>query len=245
MDQFLRTELLIGKDKVQKLKESFVIVIGMGAVGSYSIEGIARAGVGHIRIVDFDTIKSSNINRQLYALHSTLGEPKVEVAKKRILDINPRCQVETLHEFVSNDTLDKLLSGEPNIVIDAIDSLNPKVQLLTACFKKGLPVISSMGAALRTDPAKICIADIFDTLNCPLAFQIRRRLRRNGVGRGITAVFSNEKVRQMRSGAIGEKEPNAYDRGRKRVTLGSLPTLTGIFGLIIANKTIEMLCDGF
>lgn len=245
MDRFLRTELLLGKEKLKKLRESFVVVVGIGAVGSYCIEGLARAGIGRMRIVDFDRIKTSNINRHLHALTSTIGEPKPVAAKRRIHDINPSCEVEILHTFAAAESIDEILSGNPDIVIDAIDSLNPKTQVLSASFKKGIPVISSMGAALRTDPSKICIADVFDTRNCPLAFHLRKRLRRNGVGRGIIAVFSEEKTRKTNPLPKGAVDDNDYERGRKRQTLGSLPTITGIFGLTIANKAIEILCEGF
>jgi len=206
------------------------------------MEGLARAGVGRLRLVDFDTLQPSNINRQILALESNLGRPKVEVARERILGINPKCEVETMEIFAAEETIEQILTPPPDLLIDAIDSLNPKIQLLTAAHQAGINIISSMGAALRTDPTKIQYGDIFESSNCPLAKHVRKRLRRRNIKGGIACVFSTEKVDFEYQPP--EQEDNATPhakRGRQRNALGSLPTLTGIFGLYIANQAILQL----
>jgi len=235
---------LLGKQRFTRLQASRVTVVGLGAVGGYVVEGLARAGVSTLKIVDYDTIQPSNLNRQILALESTLGQPKAETAKERLLQINPQCHVEALPVFAGEETLDAILHPPPDLLIDAIDSLNPKVQLLARAYEQQLPTLSSMGAALRTDPTRIRIADIFDTDNCPLARLVRKRLRRRGIGRGIACVYSNEKVdfdysQPSEEEKVGET-PYA-DRGRGRNVLGSLPTVTGIFGLMLANEAIMQL----
>lgn len=245
MEQFLCIELLIGKEKLKKLRESSVTVIGLGAVGSYATEALARAGIGHLRLIDFDKIKPSNLNRHIYALRSTIGTPKVELAKARIHDINPSCKVEALGIFAARENMDAILDNRPDIVIDAIDALNPKAQVLMACYEKKIPVISSMGAATRVDPFSIRTADLLDTRCCPLAKRLRIKLKKDGIGRGIRCVYSDE-LRNLDAvdveNAFSEDD---YSRGRKRSKLGSLPTITGIFGLVVAHKAIETLCGGF
>lgn len=218
--------------------------MGLGAVGGYVVEGLARAGICHLQLVDYDTIQPTNLNRQILALESTLGQPKAEAAYNRVLQINPQCQVQALPIFADEETLGTILDPVPDLLIDAIDSLNPKIQLLAGAYERRIPTLSSMGAALRTDPTRIRIADIFDTDNCPLARFVRKRLRRRGIGRGISCVYSNEKVDFDYSQTNDEEKvgetPHA-DRGRQRNVLGSLPTVTGIFGLILANEAIMRL----
>ena len=152
MEQFIRTKLLLGEDKTAKIFNSKITVIGLGAVGSFAVEILARIGVGNLTLVDFDVVQISNINRQLYALHSTVNNKKTELAKNRVLDVNPNCKVKTFDTFVNTDTFETILSDKPNIVIDAIDSYNPKLRLLEYCYKNNIKIISSMGAALKTDP---------------------------------------------------------------------------------------------
>jgi len=218
--------------------------VGLGAVGGYVVEGLARAGVGGLRLIDYDTIQPTNINRQILALESTLGQPKASAALARVQQINPDCLVEALPAFVGEETIGTLLEPAPDLLIDAIDSLNPKVQLLAGAYERRIPTLSSMGAALRTDPTKIRLADIFDTDNCPLARFVRKRLRRQGIGRGIRCVYSCERVdfdysQPNEELKIGDT-PYA-ERGRARNVLGSLPTVTGIFGLTLANEAIMQL----
>ena len=262
-ERLIRSELLLGKEGIKKLQDSFVVIVGLGAVGSYVVEALARSGVGRIRIVDFDKICPTNINRQLFALSSTIGRLKIEVAEERILEINPKCEVEAINCFVHNDKMDMVLEGSPDMVVDAIDALNPKIELLIAAQKRELPVISSMGAALRTDPSHIKVAKLKRVHNCPLARQVRKRLRRRGSHLEITCVYSNEKPiiqairkvdpkinkKKMRK-EIEKVDPDinqneGEDFGRTRNTLCSLPTITGIFGLMIANEVLRQLTDDF
>jgi tRNA A37 threonylcarbamoyladenosine dehydratase len=242
MQRLSRIARLLGTEKVQKLQRSYVAVIGLGAVGSYATEALARAGIGRLLLVDFDTVHLSNINRQLFALESTLGRYKADVAKARVLDINPHCRVDVQHVFVDQDTRPLLVAEKPDLVIDAIDAVAPKAELLTYCYKNDIPVFASMGAALRTDPLQIKTGDVFDVTCCPLAAQIRRRLRKNDVGRGIQCVYSTEPVAFDYTQTIAEAEPQ-FTRGRKRNVLGSLPTLTGIFGLTLANMGLLYLSN--
>ena len=243
MQRFLRTRLLLGESRFDRLRASHVAVIGLGAVGSYAVEGLARAGVGKLTLMDFDTIQPTNINRQLIALDSTIGQPKVQAARDRIIDINPDCRVVPHELFGDSDSIEQVLATGPDVLIDAIDSLNPKVQVLTASFHSPVKLFSSMGAALRTDPAQVRIGDISETRNCPLAKKIRKRLRRQGIESGITCVYSTEPV-DFDYANSGESQPEdrVVDRGRERNTLGSLPTLTGMFGLLLAHETIIHLC---
>lgn len=246
MEQFSRIQRFLGEARFQRLRARRVTVVGLGAVGGHVVEGLARAGVNNLCLVDFDTIQPSNLNRQILALTDTIGRPKVEVARERVLAINPDCRVESLQLFADTATIEQILSPRPDLLVDAIDSLNPKVQLLTETYRRNIPIISSMGAALRTDPSLIRCADLFDSKKCPLARRLRARLRRNGVDRGIACVFSTEDVtfaydEPQRVTQLGE---GPYEnRGRTRRILGSLPTLTGIFGLIIANRAILQLAE--
>jgi len=193
-------------------------------------------------------VQTTNLNRQIIALETTLGQPKAMVTRDRVLTINSECRVEAMQLFAGDETLDQILTPKPDLLIDAIDSLNPKTQLLHGAYLRKIPVISSMGAALRTDPLLIRSADLFETRSCPLAKHLRKRLRKRGVGQGITCVYSTEKISfdyrlQQESGmeetVIGETPFS--QRGRKRNVLGSLPTITGIFGLTIANLAISRL----
>ncbi len=240
MERFSRTRCFLGNKKFSILQKATVAIVGVGAVGGYAAEGLARAGIGHLRLVDFDTIQPSNINRQILALENSIGRPKVDVARERIALINPDCRVDALRLFAAEETLDEILSPAPDILIDAIDSLNPKVQLLTGAHRRKITTFSSMGAALRTDPLKIKVGDIMTSNHCPLAKHVRNRLRRQGVEGGIYCIYSTERVDFTYQGPEKTTQPaSAYeDRGRTRNVLGSLPTITGIFGLILANEVI-------
>jgi len=244
MERFSRILRLLGDKRFHRLQERRVTVVGLGAVGGYVVEGLARAGINTLRLVDYDTIQPTNLNRQILALESTLGQLKADAARERVLQINPQCNVEPLPLFAGDETLDEILNPIPDLLIDAIDSLNPKVQLLAGAYERRIPTLSSMGAALRTDPGRIRLADVFDTDNCPLARFVRKRLRRRNIGRGIRCVYSNEKVDFDYSQANNEEqvgETPYSERGRERNVLGSLPTVTGIFGLILANEAIMQL----
>ncbi|PIE58233.1 MAG: tRNA threonylcarbamoyladenosine dehydratase [Desulfobulbus propionicus] len=245
MERFLRTQSILGEKRFHRLQQAVVTVVGVGAVGGYVVEGLARSGIGALRLVDCDRIQLSNMNRQILALETTIHRPKVAVAKERVQAINPRAKVETLELFAARETLMAILTPKPDLLIDAIDSLNPKVQLLSAAVSCNLPVISSMGAALRTDPALIRSGDISQTSGCPLARRVRKRLRREGITTGVDCVYSTEKLPLMSTDPAME-EPGVSagvyaERGRTRSVLGSLPTLSGIFGLMIANMAIRQL----
>jgi tRNA A37 threonylcarbamoyladenosine dehydratase len=244
MERFSRIEKMIGSKRLARLQASTVTIAGLGAVGGYVVEGLARAGVGGLRLIDFDIVSPANINRQIYALDSTLGRLKTEVATERVLDINPDCRVEALNIFLDQQTMEQVFTPGSDLLIDAIDALNPKVEMLVRGWEKNIPLISSMGAALRTDPLQIRTADIMDSRQCPLARRIRKRLRRRGVGQGITCVFSLEKVEFDFKEPGNEKmhdQDHGLIRGRKRHVLGSLPTIPAIFGLTIANLALEKL----
>ncbi|MDO4583224.1 MAG: tRNA threonylcarbamoyladenosine dehydratase [Planctomycetia bacterium] len=246
--RFSRIRQLVGAEGMAKLHRAKVLVVGLGAVGSYAVEGLARAGVGHLRLVDFDVIQPSNINRQLYALESTLGKRKCDVARSRVLDIYPDCQVESLPIFVHNDTMESLFADfEPDMTIDAIDALEPKVALMCALQQRHLEAISSLGAALRTDPTQVRISLLRDVHGCPLGRMIKKRMRRRGISRDamrFVCVHSTEDVSAIRTQFLRPPEPlqpGEFHRGRQRHVLGSFPTLTGIFGLTIANYVIQKL----
>jgi tRNA A37 threonylcarbamoyladenosine dehydratase len=244
MDRFIRTRRLLGEERFAFLQSRTVTIVGLGAVGGYVVEGLVRAGIRRLRIVDYDTIQASNLNRQILALETTLGRAKAEVAKERIMAINSECRIDALQLFAGEETLEQILEPRPDLLIDAIDSLNPKTQLLHGAYTSKIPVISSMGAALRTDPTLIRSGDLFSTSNCPLARHLRKRLRKRGVGEGISCVYSVEKIdfdyQLPEEDDVIDTNPYA-DRGRKRNVLGSLPTITGIFGLTIANMAIMRL----
>jgi tRNA A37 threonylcarbamoyladenosine dehydratase len=230
---------LFGREAMKKLRDARVTIVGLGAVGSYATEALARAGVGHLRLVDFDEVRESNINRQLFALGSTLGRPKVDVARERVLDINPSCEVETLRLFVDGESAGSILAPPADVVIDAIDSVASKIELLAAAAGASVFTISSMGAATRTDPGAIRVADIAETDMCPLARHVRKRLKKRGVEKGILCVYSVEPAHEK--DAVGEPEEETHPRGRPRRPLGSFSCLTGIFGLTVAREAIMRL----
>lgn len=234
----------MGEHAFARLVASHVAVIGVGAVGGYALEGLARAGIGTLTLVDFDAIQPTNINRQILATENTIGRPKVAAARDRIHSINPDCRVHALELFADEQSIQRVLKLQPDLVIDAIDTVQPKVHILEATYQQEVTIISSMGAALRTDPEQIKINDIARTTNCPLAKIIRTRLRSRGIETGITCVYSTEPVRfDFSAGPPDEPQEHGYQRGRKRHILGSLPTLTGIFGLILANLAIKILTE--
>lgn len=240
-ERFIRLINLVGQENFDRLQRASITIVGLGAVGGYTIEALARAGIGRLRLVDFDTIALSNFNRQLHALQDNLGRSKVAVAQERVLQINPSCRIEPIQNFVHRDTLDQILSPPQDLVIDAIDSLNPKVELLVAVQKRGIPVISSMGAALRCDPSKIHTGPFSQTHHCPLARILRKRLRRRQISLDFPCVYSTELTQQLPPKAISEGDPNDHlnTRGRVRQSLGSLPTITGIFGLTLAQAALD------
>lgn len=228
-----RTELLLGKERMEYLAGSHVLVVGLGGVGAYAAEQICRAGIGRMTIVDADTVNESNINRQLPALHSTLGEAKAEVMARRLKDINPALELTVVNEFLRDERTEMILSAAPyQFVVDAIDSLSPKVYLLYHAFQKHIPVVSSMGAGAKTDPAQVRLADISKTTDCALAKAVRKRLRGLGIQKGIPVVFSTEPADPK---AVIEVENEMC----KRTTTGTVSYMPAIFGCYLASYVIR------
>ena len=241
-NRFMRTEALLGQQKFSCLQKSCVMIIGLGAVGGYALEALARAGIGKLILVDFDKVDITNINRQILALDSTIGKSKVELAATRVKDINPACKVITKEIFVNDKTLPELLSEPIDFVVDAIDSLNPKCGLIEELIHQNIPFISSMGAALKTDPAHIKLQSLNKTKNCHLARFIRKRLKHRGVDISkVLCVASDEQVDLPDTALFIEPDSQPEGNTRQRHTMGSLPTITAIFGLTIANAVILSL----
>jgi tRNA A37 threonylcarbamoyladenosine dehydratase len=239
--RFQRTEALIGSTALKKITQSKIMVIGLGAVGGHALEALVRAGVGNLTLVDFDVFDITNINRQILAVTDTIGKKKTEVAKKRVLDINPNCKVTVIDEFVTADNIDEILKNKPDFVVDAIDSLTSKCVLMEALYKKEIPFISSMGAALKTDSSKIKFSTLSKTQNDGLAKLIRNRLRKQGLDLNKIFCVSSEEQVDLPETAIFQNEDEQPVKGRKKNTLGSLPTITAIFGLTIANEIIKRI----
>jgi len=241
-ERFLRISRFLGDEVIEQLSKKVVVIVGLGAVGGYCFESLCRSGIGNFKLVDFDIVGITNINRQILALDSTLGKSKVEIAKSRGLDINPEVNIDAMNIFAHEDTFDKIFEGKIDLVIDAIDSFNPKCCLLEYAYKNDYKIISSMGAALRKDPSLIRTGDLMDTWGCPLAKQVRTRLRKKNVGRGIKAVFSPEEVNYQYKDPSQEEHADFNEQirnqGRRRNVLGSLPTVTGIFGLTLAHLAL-------
>lgn len=238
---------MLGDQGLDKLQNATVMVIGLGAVGGYALEALARSGVGHFILVDFDVFDITNINRQILALSSTIGMKKTDAARIRLAEINPNCKVEIRDMFVNQDTLPELLAMRPDFVVDAIDALNPKCCLIQELYKAGIPFISSMGAALKTNPAMIKYGKLSQTKNCGLAKFIRKRLKKRQIDIGKIFCVSSEEQVCIEGGGIeynesAENEITSMEhQGRIRNTMGSLPTITAIFGLTIANEAIRQI----
>lgn len=233
---FSRVRQLIGDEAFDRLRKASVTVCGLGAVGSFAVEALARTGIGHLRLVDFDKISSSNLNRQLLALYSTLGQEKTALAAARVKDVAPDCEVEAMNLFIDEASLPLVLDNAPDVLLDAIDGLNSKVQLIRAALARGIPLVSSMGAASKWHAGKIEAADLSKTHHCPLARLVRRRLHRFGIEGGFTCVFSAEPVTVHE--APEEEIPLDQERGRVRMPMGSLAHVTGSFGLRMAEVAI-------
>lgn len=231
-----RTELLIGKKQVEALAQSHVTVCGLGAVGSFAVESLARAGVGHLTLVDYDTVHESNINRQLFALHSTVGMKKTELAEKRIIDINPHCHVTVFDTYIDETSNPLIMEGPMDVLVDAIDSLSAKVHLIANAYRKGVPVVTSMGAAGRMDANAVTTADLSETHTCPLARFVRRRLHRQEIFGGVRCVFSTEVPEKKK-----EEDQMPHDGMRKAPVLGSISYVTAIYGLKAAYEALAIL----
>ncbi|THB78130.1 MAG: tRNA threonylcarbamoyladenosine dehydratase [Desulfobacteraceae bacterium] len=243
INQFARTEQLLGPRALDTLKRSRISIFGLGAVGSFAAEALARTGIGQMHLVDFDRVDASNINRQLFALHSTIGMEKSVVAQSRIKDINPGCHVTIQSSFVNADSLADLLEPDMDIIVDAIDGLNAKVNLLVEARKMGLAVVSSMGAGGRIDISQIKTGDISQTHVCPLARMVRQRLHRRGIYEGIAAVYSTEKPLNKQPFKSDDVSDPLENHGRPRPPIGTVPYVTGAFGLYIAMEVVRILTE--
>lgn len=230
-----RTELLIKEEGLEKLNKAKVLVIGLGGVGSFAAEFLARAGVGNMTIVDGDTVDITNINRQLPALHSTVGKHKVEVVAERLLDINPEVNLVKINEFLNPERMDEVLDSDKfDYILDCIDSVTPKLCLIKAAKRRKIKLVSSMGAGGKTDPSKVMVRDISKTQNCFLARQIRKRLKKEKINKGFRCVFSNE---------LQQEESLKMTDGAnyKRSFYGTISYIPAIFGLYAAAEVINYL----
>ena len=235
--QFTRTHILLGDDGLQCLKSKHIFIAGLGGVGSYCAEAMARAGIGRLTLLDHDKVVISNINRQLPALLSTVGFSKAELMRDRIKDINPDCQVTILRTFLTIDNVNELVPADCDYVMDCIDSLSCKVALVVESYKRGLKVASSMGAGNRLDPSRVRIADISETEMCPLARVMRKRLRNEQVYKGILTVFSDEYPRPP-------LPPQPVDGpGRPRAVNGTLSYMPPLFGYMLTGAVIKRLLE--
>lgn len=229
-----RTELLLGKDKLNILQNAHVLVVGLGGVGAYAAEMVARAGVGRMTIADADTVGESNINRQLLALHSTIGRHKSEVMAERLRDINPNIELHVVTDYIRDEKTYELLdAAHYDYVIDCIDTLSPKVNLIAGALERNIPLVSSMGAGAKTDPTLVEIKDIGKTHHCPLAHMLRKRLHKVGIRSGFYAVFSPEPVRE--GAMILAEETN------KKSNVGTISYIPAVFGCACASVVIRDL----
>ena len=232
LNEFCRTELLIGEDGIEKLHNSKVIVFGIGGVGSFVVEALTRAGVGNLILVDNDTICISNLNRQIHATQATVGNVKVEAMKARVLSINPNCKVEAKQEFITADNIPEILPKDIDYVVDAIDTVTSKLALAEYCYKNDIKLIASMGTGNKIDPTQFRVTDVFKTKVCPLAKVMRAELRKRGVKK-LKVVYS-------------EEIPMVPNKGRavpsqKRQTPGSISFVPPVAGMIIGGEVIKDL----
>ena len=229
-----RTQLLVGEDVIEIFSRFSVAVIGLGGVGAYAAEMLARSGIGNMLILDSDAVSVTNKNRQLLALDSTLGVKKSEVMSRRLKDINPKINLTVIDEYLTPENVEELLSPHKiDFLVDAIDTLSPKLSLIAYCVEKKLPLISSMGAGAKFDATKIKIADISKSFNCPLAYIIRKKLRKMGISKGFKVVFSEELP--QRDAIVEMEERN------KKSQVGTISYLPAAFGLICAQGVIEYI----
>jgi tRNA A37 threonylcarbamoyladenosine dehydratase len=235
MDEwFSRTEMLIGREGLNKLKDSHVLVVGLGGVGSYAAEMICRAGVGKMTIADGDSVHPSNRNRQLHAMKSTEGFTKVRLMSERLMDINPDLNLTAIQEFLRDERMNDILETGFDYVVDAIDTLSPKVFLIYRAVVKKYPVVSSMGAGGKIDPAQISVCDISETTGCPLARLLRKRLHRLGIIKGVTTVYSPETIDKSKIIPLkGEQN--------KASIVGTISYMPAAFGIACASVVIRDL----
>jgi len=235
-EQFKRTELLIGSEGIRRLNESRVAIFGIGGVGGYVCEALIRSGISSFDIIDKDKIARSNINRQIIALHSTIGRPKVEIMKQRMLDINPLAKINTYETFFLPDNSFEFPFDEYDYVVDAVDTVTAKIELIMQCKNRNIPVISSMGAGNKLDASAFEVADIYKTSVCPLAKVMRRELRKRGV-KSLKVVYSKEEP--IKGAYFEEKEE--IDKKGNGYAPGSVSFVPSVLGLIIAGEVVKDL----
>lgn len=233
-----RTSLLIGEETLKQLTRKHVMVVGMGGVGSFAAEFIARSGIGKMTIIDGDVVDPTNRNRQLPALSTNHGEPKVQIMAQRLTAINPELELDVVQEFVNPDMVQVQLAKKPDFIIDAIDSITPKITFIRGAFDSGLPLVSSMGAGAKLDPTQLRVVDISQTYNCPFAQQIRKNLRNHGIYRGIPVVFSPEKP-------IRESLMLTDGKNFKKSAYGTISYLPATFGAVVASVAIRTLMGAY
>lgn len=236
MDFLSRSRLLVGDSGLKKLNNSRVLVVGLGGVGSYAAEALVRAGIGSMTIVDGDTVHPSNINRQLQALHSTIDRPKSELMQERLLDIHPDLSLTAIDRFLQPGELENLISKEYDWVLDCIDSITPKLELIMNCKKKKIRFISSMGAGGKTDPSKIKIAEIENTRDCFFSREVRKRLRKEGYQYGIKVVYSDEVVSK-------DKMELTDGTNFKKSYYGTISYMPAMFGMTMAGWVIRKILN--
>ena len=229
-----RTELLVGAEGLERLFESSVAVIGLGGVGAYAAEMLCRAGVGHLILLDSDVVSESNKNRQLIALDSTIGKPKSAVLAERLKDINPDVRLTLINCYLEEGSIPQLL-GEYKVdfLVDAIDTLAPKIALIRYCVESGIPHVSSMGAGAKFDATAVRLADLSKSYNCPLAYILRKKLRKVGISKGFKVVFSEELPRREAIVAVEERN--------KKSNVGTISYLPAVFGCVCAQAAVEHL----
>ena len=243
---FARFSMMVGEDGIDKLRNSHVIVFGVGGVGSYTVEALARSGVGQITMVDFDEISESNINRQLHSLRSTIGKSKIDVMKDRILDINPDCKVELVKRLVYDDVDEVLGNNKYDFVVDAIDVIGSKINLIEYCVKNEINIISSMGFGNKMHPEMVEIAKIKNTSVCPMARTIRSILKKKGIT-NVPVAFSKEiPVQPNKSELFKEEMPTEFRENNKiprKTTPGSNSFVPGTAGLVLASYVVRKLLE--
>ena len=237
--QFARTELLAGPDGMKRLAQAHVAVFGIGGVGGYVVEALARSGIGRLDLIDHDKVDITNLNRQIYALHSTLGRYKTDVAKERILDINPEAEVRVFHLFYLPQTADQFDFAKYDYIVDAIDTITGKLMLIEQAQAAGTPVISAMGAGNKMDPSAFQAADIYETSVCPLAKVMRRELKKRGIKK-LKVVYSKEQP--LKPASLPQEDENEQlSCGRGKAVPGSFSFVPSAAGLILAGEVVKDL----
>ncbi|ALS23188.1 MULTISPECIES: tRNA threonylcarbamoyladenosine dehydratase [Paenibacillus] len=244
LHQFSRTELAIGPEGLEVMKNSTVAVLGIGGVGSIAAEALARTGIGRVVMIDKDVVDITNINRQIHALMSTVGQPKAELMRDRILQINPECDAVALRMFYTEETYEKLFEYPLDYVIDASDTISYKIHLIKQCLQRKIPIISSMGAANKMDPTRFQVADISKTSVDPLARVIRHKLRKEGIKKGVKVVFSTEEPVKPRVDVTQKIVPeNAPDIRKAKQPPASNSFVPPVVGLIMVSVVVKELLE--